>query len=84
MANIEKPVRELEKGLHSSSGSASHNASASNHDGRPAAVDDGWNILRHSRAGILIMLIICGGAAGALTYTFSARIQDESFDLQVS
>jgi hypothetical protein len=46
-------------------------------------VDDGWSILRHSRAGFLVMLVLCGAIASTLTYIFSEKIQDDSFDLQV-
>lgn len=46
-------------------------------------VDDGWSILRHSRAGILVMLVLSGAIGSTLTYIFSEKIQDDSFDLQV-
>jgi hypothetical protein len=46
-------------------------------------VDDGWSILRHSRAGILVMLVLSGAVASTLTYIFSEKIQDDSFILQV-
>ena len=45
--------------------------------------DRGWNLLRHSRTCIIILLILAGVTAGALTYSFSNQMQEENFDLQV-
>lgn len=45
--------------------------------------DQEWNILRHSRTCILFLLILSGITAGALTFSFSNKLQEENFDLQV-
>ncbi|CAJ1964592.1 unnamed protein product [Cylindrotheca closterium] len=46
--------------------------------------DQERDYLRHSRTCILMLLFIAGITAGALTYSFSKKLQDENFDLQVN
>jgi len=46
--------------------------------------DRGWSMLRTSRTCILVLLILSGITAGALTFAFCQKLQEENFDLQVN